>query len=107
MTRDERDRLAAEHVLGLLEGAEAAQADELLRHDRDFETAVARWRDRLAELDEQTSPIAAGEALWRRSTDLDEAGGSRVSALPGSQLELPLDLTATFGKASHSGALPG
>ena len=40
-----------------------------------METAVARWRDRLAELDEQPSPIAAGEALWRRiETDLDEAG---------------------------------
>ena len=83
MTRDERDRLAAEHVLGLLEGAEAAQADELMRHDRDFETAVARWRDRLAELDEQTPSMAAGEALWRRiETALDEAAGPASEPSP-------------------------
>ena len=44
MTRDERDRLAAEHVLGLLEGAEAAQADELLRHDRDGDRGRALAR---------------------------------------------------------------
>ena len=106
MTRDERDRLAAEHVLGLLEGAEAAQADELLRHDG-TETAVARWRDRLAELDEQTSPIAAGEALWRRSRPIWMKPGFPCLSPPRLATGAPSGPYATFGKASHSGALPG
>ena len=66
MTPDDRDRLAAEHVMGLLEGQEQAQAERLLETDSAFQTSVAAWRARLAELDETAPPAAAGEALWRR-----------------------------------------
>jgi anti-sigma-K factor RskA len=61
MTRDDDlDRLAAEHVLGLLDGEECARADRLLATDAVFVQAVARWRERLAELDETPTPRAAG-----------------------------------------------
>jgi anti-sigma-K factor RskA len=67
MTRDDDlDRLAAEHVLGLLDGEECARADRLLATDAVFVQAVARWRERLAELDETATPRPPAEALWRR-----------------------------------------
>jgi anti-sigma-K factor RskA len=73
MTRDERDRLAAEHVLGLLDGAEAAGVEELLKHDRALQQAVAKWRGRFLELDDQAPTISAEEELWHRiEADLDQ-----------------------------------
>ena len=66
MTRDEIDRLAIEYVLGLLDGAEAAQAKRLLAQDPEFEAAVARWRARFAELDDTAPAVPASDALWRR-----------------------------------------
>ncbi|QRM35365.1 anti-sigma factor domain-containing protein [Microvirga sp. VF16] len=83
MTRDERDRLAAEHVLGLLEGAEATEAEELLRHDRAFQQAVAQWRDRFLEFDDQAPVITSGEALWHRiEADLDRPTQAASQSLP-------------------------
>jgi anti-sigma-K factor RskA len=67
MTRDDDlDRLAAEHVLGLLDGEECARADRLLATDAGFAEAVARWRERFAELDETARPQALPEGLWQR-----------------------------------------
>lgn len=67
MTRDEDlDRLAAEHVLGVLEGAEARQAADLMASDAAFAAAVARWRERLAEFDETAAPAVPSPGLWRR-----------------------------------------
>jgi anti-sigma-K factor RskA len=74
MNRDELDRLAAEHVMGLLEGTEVAQAEELLQHDPAFQRAVVRWRERFLEFDEQAPVVAPGDLLWRRiESDLGEA----------------------------------
>jgi anti-sigma-K factor RskA len=43
MTRDDDlDRLAAEHVLGLLDGEECARADRLIATDAAFVQAVTR-----------------------------------------------------------------
>jgi anti-sigma-K factor RskA len=66
MTREDRDRLAAEHVLGLLEGQERVTAEQLLDTDRAFQIAVTSWRERLAELDETAPTLPADEALWQR-----------------------------------------
>jgi anti-sigma-K factor RskA len=66
MSDDDLDRLAGEHVLGLLEGVEAERAERLIASDRRFEAAVARWRDRLSELDATAPPRPAGDGLWRR-----------------------------------------
>jgi anti-sigma-K factor RskA len=65
--RDEdRDGLAAEYVLGALDGAELAEAERLLAADTAFAGAVAAWRARLADLDATARPAPAGEALWNR-----------------------------------------
>ncbi len=65
--RDEgRDALAAEYVLGSLDGAELAEAERLLAADAAFAGAVAAWRARLADLDATARPEPAGEALWNR-----------------------------------------
>jgi anti-sigma-K factor RskA len=79
MTRDEDlDRLAAEHVLGVLEGAEATQATELMANDPSFAAAVARWRERLAEFDETAAPAAPSPELWPRI----EAGIAEAAPSP-------------------------
>ncbi|WP_181706603.1 anti-sigma factor [Chthonobacter rhizosphaerae] len=66
MTSDLHDRLAAEHVLGLLEGAEQDLAEALLAEDPAFARLVEDWRGRLAELDATAAPEAPPPALWSR-----------------------------------------
>jgi anti-sigma-K factor RskA len=66
MTDDDRDRLAAEYVLGLLEGEDAARAERLLANDRAFATAVERWRTHFAELDATAAPAQPSATLWPR-----------------------------------------
>ena len=66
MTPDDLDRLAAEYVLGLLEGEDAARAGRLLAGDQNFEAAVERWRTRFAELDETAAHMPKSDALWAR-----------------------------------------
>jgi anti-sigma-K factor RskA len=66
MTRDDQDRLAAEHVLGLLEGDERSQAERLLASDEGFQTLVEQWRGRFSEWDATAVDAPPGEALWHR-----------------------------------------
>ena len=63
---DERDALAAEYVLGLLEGEALAEAERRLASEASFAAEVADWRRRLADLDSTAAPQAAGETLWQR-----------------------------------------
>ncbi len=64
-THDERP-LAAEYVLGLLEGDEKVEAERRLASDAAFAREVERWRARFAEFDDTSQPLPAGDALWRR-----------------------------------------
>jgi anti-sigma-K factor RskA len=66
MTRDDQDRLAAEHVLGLLEGDERSQAERLLASDQGFQALVEQWRGRFSEWDATAVDAPPGEALWHR-----------------------------------------
>lgn len=54
----DRDTLAAEYALGLLEGDELAQAKELERDDPAFRKAVDRWTNRLAPMLDDVTPVA-------------------------------------------------
>ena len=64
---DHDDRiLAAEYVLGLLEGAEKAEAERRLAADAGFAREVERWRARFAAFDDTAEPGQAGQDLWRR-----------------------------------------
>jgi anti-sigma-K factor RskA len=58
--------LADEHVLGLLDPAEAAQVEALLETEPEMRAAVAAARDRFLELDLTAPRQEASDALWRR-----------------------------------------
>ncbi len=117
MTRDDQDRLAAEHVLGLLEGEERGQAERLLATDETFQTMVEQWRSRFSEWDSTAEDAAPGDALWQRiDSGLDArpaqaearpAAPARQGASPGLLQGLWDSLTfwRTFGMAGAVAAL--
>jgi len=93
MRQDDHERLAAEHVLGLLEGEERGLADTLLSSDAEFRASVERWRKRFSEWDDTAAPLPAGEALWQR---IESGLGARSAAV-----------AASPAAASRSEASPG
>lgn len=95
MTRDEQERLAAEHVLGLLEGEERGQAERLLASDATFQAMVEEWRSRFSEWDSTAAALPPGNALWQRI----EAG---LAAEPARATQRPL---AAAPLSSPSGPL--
>jgi anti-sigma-K factor RskA len=60
----ERDALAGEYVLGLLDGAELAAADHRLDMDREFAASVERWRLHFFALDAAATPLVPSPSLW-------------------------------------------
>jgi len=60
------DLLAAEYVLGLLDGDERRAAEAQLRADADFARAVRGWEIRFAPMFDGVEPVDAGAALRRR-----------------------------------------
>jgi anti-sigma-K factor RskA len=64
----DRDRLAAEYVLGTLEGEERREAEHLEESDREFQMAVTQWRSRFAEIDQTASPQSAQPRTIRNAT---------------------------------------
>jgi anti-sigma-K factor RskA len=86
MSPDERERLAAEHVMGLLEGEERREAEHLLNSDQAFRTSVVAWQRRFAELDETVTPVSAGDALWRR---IESSLGAAAPERHGSSVVAP------------------
>ncbi len=64
LTPPERDALAGEYVLGLLDGGESAAAERRLDTDRDFAASVERWRQHFFALDAAITPIAPSASLW-------------------------------------------
>lgn len=66
MSADERDRLASEYVLGLLDAEEMRRCEERLARDAGLAVQVEVWRARLAELDATAAPVTPDPALWPR-----------------------------------------
>jgi anti-sigma-K factor RskA len=66
MSPAERDRLAAEYALGVLEGSERERADALFLGDAAFTRAVTGWTAHLGALDRSTPDVAPDPALWAR-----------------------------------------
>jgi anti-sigma-K factor RskA len=62
----DRDLLAAEYVLGTLEGEEAVAAARLLETDPVFAAAVRAWEERLAPLAAGVPPVPPPPQLWNR-----------------------------------------
>ena len=62
----ERNTLAAEYALGLLEGEELLQARGLVASDPEFSAMVANWERRLAPLHDETAERAPSPKVWQR-----------------------------------------
>lgn len=62
----ERDLLAAEHALGLLDGEPLLHARGLVASDPSFARAVAQWEARLEPLFDEIDPAEPPEAMWQR-----------------------------------------
>ena len=103
----ERDVLAGEYALGLLEGEEAAAARRMVLADRDFAEQVRWWNHRLACMAEAAGSVEADEAVWpaierRIGTAPDEAAPLRRRAaggLSGAGLLAALGATAAAAAA--------
>lgn len=70
--RDDDD-LAADYVMGLLDGAELAEAERRMDDDAPFARAVGVWRERLADLDATAEAIAPSAGLWDRISETTKA----------------------------------
>jgi anti-sigma-K factor RskA len=62
---EERDPLAAEFALGVLDGEGLTAARSLLRQDAEFRASVARWTGRLAPLLDEVSSVTPPAHLWQ------------------------------------------
>lgn len=69
MTPEDRDALAAEFALGVLDGEELTLARSLFAEDAGFRDEVARWSGRLAPLLDDVEEAQPPERLWRRISD--------------------------------------
>ena len=77
---DERDQLAAEFALGVLERGERAQAERLVSEDSTFAALVEWWHERLAPLLDEIAPTEPGSELWARiNAALDGSAAPRAS----------------------------
>jgi anti-sigma-K factor RskA len=98
----EREALAAELALGLLEGEERAAALRLVLSDRDFARAVADWRDALAPLFDLVPEIAPSANLWTR---IEAALDGNASAAPRAGLWKGATAIAFAAAAALAGVL--
>ncbi|HEY5289768.1 MAG TPA: anti-sigma factor [Caulobacteraceae bacterium] len=71
----ERD-LAAEYVLGVLEGPARASVARRLATDASLRAEVEAWEQRLAPLLDEVSPAPAPEGLWARIAQAIEPGAN-------------------------------
>ena len=62
----ERELLAAEHALRLLEGKEALEARRLEKTNAPFAADVLAWQERLAPFVDEIAAVEPGPDLWQR-----------------------------------------
>ncbi|WP_416897743.1 MAG: anti-sigma factor domain-containing protein [Minwuia sp.] len=84
LSPEERDALASEFALGVLDGAEREAAERLASRDPAFRQMVEAWQNRLAGLSELTPDVAPPDTVWPRI----EAAMLRESAV-GKQTDKP------------------
>lgn len=63
---DDRDALAGEYVLGLLDEAAAREVEASLGRDADLAARVAAWEARLMPALDAVAPVTPDPGLWRR-----------------------------------------
>lgn len=62
----ERDALAGEYVLGLVEGADREQLEQRIAREPALAASVESWRSHLAAIDATARPIPPSPGLWAR-----------------------------------------
>jgi anti-sigma-K factor RskA len=72
-----RDAVAAEYVLGTLQGAARRRFERSLKDDPRLRQLVAQWQERLAPLDEMIEPIKPPARVWRSIEERVSAGSGR------------------------------
>jgi anti-sigma-K factor RskA len=98
---DERDLVAAEYVLGLLEGDALVDARRLATSDEAFARAVAAWEERLAPLAGEAPPVEPDEAIWPRI----QRAIAAVPAAGANVIDLRRRLKIWRGIAAGAGAM--
>jgi len=72
-----RDAVAAEYVLGTLQGAARRRFERSLKDDPGLRQLVAQWHKRLSPLDEMVGPVKPPGRVWRRIEERIRAGSAR------------------------------
>lgn len=82
MTQEpDRELLAGEYALGLLDGAEKQDFERRLAGDARLNGAVTRWQARLAPIDATARSVEPSTGLWQRIADgLDGVAAPRAAA---------------------------
>lgn len=88
MTQEpDREILAGEYVLGLLDDAEREAFEKRMASDAKLDAAVARWQERLAPIDATAPLIEPSTGLWLRiESGLGQAPARNQAAAPQSAL---------------------
>ena len=75
----DRDYLAAEYALGILEGEELVEARGLAASDDAFARQVEAWEERLAPMFEEMGEHTPPDAIWQRvKAEIDNGRGGDV-----------------------------
>jgi len=92
MTPQDRQNLAADYVLGVLDANDQAEAERLMLADNAFVRDVELWRRRLSDLDTSATPLEATGELWSRiesSIAAPAAGAEPAQGRPSFWTSLP------------------
>lgn len=81
--QDERNDMAADYVMGLLDATEQTAADKRMETDAAFAQAVNAWRERLSGFDASAESVKPGPGLWSRIAETTKK--ETISALPGAR----------------------
>jgi anti-sigma-K factor RskA len=106
LTAEERDLLAAELAMGLLDGEERREADALAARDHDFRATVARWTAHLAPMLGEVDPVDPPAAAWSgiesriAPTTSNDAAGSNAAPSNVVQLRRKMNLWRGYSLAA-------
>lgn len=79
ITPEEREALAAELALGVLDGEDLAGARRLARDDAGFGRDVGRWSGRLAAMLDEVAPAEPPQQAW---SNIERRIGSQAESAP-------------------------
>ena len=105
--RDEMDALAGEYVLGTLDAAERADAENRMARDASFAALVRQWEGRLASLSDGVAPVAPPDHV--RGAILRRIAGDDPQASPVVELKRQVGVWrgATAAATAVAAALAG